>query len=300
MNNKTFLITGGTGYLGSHLVRRLIIEGSKVIVLKRSFSNTSRLNDLGKDIHYVDIDTSQLEDLFKNTSIDVIFHCATNYGKSNTKPTQLIEANLLLPLNLLQLAAQYHVKKFINTDTILDTRVNFYALSKGHFSEWLKTFSSQLICCNIALEHFYGPQDDITKFVSFIVREFISNAESINLTPGEQKRDFIHIADVVEAIVSITNATDKYNNGFYRFEVGTGVNVSIREIVELIQNICQNHNTKVNYGAMPYRNNETMESKVNLAPLLATGWSPSIDIKSGLINTVAVDRHAYLNQKILK
>lgn len=294
MNNKTILVTGGTGYLGSHVVRRLIFEGAKVIVLKRSFSNLERIKDLLNLVKFINIDKANVEDAFRYNTIDIVVHCATNYGRANTKPTQLIDANLMLPLTIMQLALQYGVKSFINTDTILDTRVNYYALSKGHFCDWLKTFSNEIVCCNVALEHFYGPHDDKTKFVSFIINEMIISSENINLTLGEQKREFIYISDVVEAMIRICKFVQLNSTGYFRFEVGSGMSVSIKEIVELIGNICQNKFSKINYGAIPYRENEIMDSNVDLSALIALGWSPLVPLEEGLINTINADR-AYMS-----
>jgi CDP-paratose synthetase len=297
MNNKTILVTGGTGYLGSHVVRRLIYEGAKVIVLKRSFSNLQKIKDLSNRIKFINIDEANIEDAFRENSIDIIVHCATNYGRANTKPTHLIDANLMLPLTLLQLALQYGVKSFINTDTILDTRVNYYALSKGHFCDWLKTFSKKIVCCNVALEHFYGPNDDKTKFVSYIINEMITQSEIINLTLGEQKREFIYISDVVDAMISICKFVQLNSTGYFRFEVGSGVTVSIKEIVKLIGKLCQNKISKINFGAIPYRENEIMKSNVDLSALLALGWAPLIPLEEGLLKTIEADITYMINTK---
>ena len=296
MKNKTILITGGTGYLGSLVVRRLLADGANVIVLKRSFSNTARIQDLSTLIRFINIDEGGLEGIFTSCSVDTIIHCATNYGRASTKPTQLIEANLMLPLQLLQLAVQYGVRSFINTDTVLDTRVNYYALSKGHFCDWLKTFSSKIVCCNVALEHFYGPLDDTTKFVSFIVQEMLKSSKCINLTPGEQKRDFVYVDDVVNALILITQSVESVNSGFFRFEVGSGSSVSIRDVVEKIRLLSNNRGIQVNYGAIPYRENEVMMSNVDLLPLIKLGWAPLISLDHGLNKTILADR-AFLESR---
>jgi predicted glycosyltransferase involved in capsule biosynthesis len=76
-----------------------------------------------------------------------------------------------MPLQLLELGKKTRVNCFINTDTILDKRVSYYSLSKNQFREWLELYAKEMICLNVALEHFYGPYDDNTKFVSIYHRE---------------------------------------------------------------------------------------------------------------------------------
>ena len=91
-------------------------------------------------------------------------------------------------MQLLDLAKNYKVKAFLNTDTILNKNVSNYSLSKYHFSEWLKLFSEDFYCTNIKIEHFFGARDDDTKFVISIIKSFLNNSKKISLTKGTQKR----------------------------------------------------------------------------------------------------------------
>ena len=132
-----------------------------------------------------------------------------------------MEANFLFPLKLLELGKKYHVTCFINTDTILDKRIDNYSLSKKQFKEWLFVYRKNFGCVNVALEHFYGPGDNPARFVTYIVHSLLKNVERIDLTKGEQKRDFIYIDDVVDAFIKIVNSSDTFLRDFYEFEVGT-------------------------------------------------------------------------------
>lgn len=100
---RTILISGATGFLGSNLMKRLIAEGYEVIILKRSFSDTKRINDYFGKIKYYDIDRVGLENCFLENKIDVFIHCATDYGRKNVDPLHIIEANLITPLKLLEI-----------------------------------------------------------------------------------------------------------------------------------------------------------------------------------------------------
>ena len=111
--NKTILITGATGFLGSHITWTLFNEGFSIIILKRSFSDIWRIREIIDKIRYYDIDKVELEIPFKENEIDCIIHTATNYGKKREKISEIIETNVVFPLKLLEIAT------FFNTDTFL-------------------------------------------------------------------------------------------------------------------------------------------------------------------------------------
>ena len=96
-----------------------------------------------------------------------------------------------------------------------------YSLSKRQFSEWLEKYSNDIITVNVALEHFYGPYDNDSKFVSYVIRKMLDNEDSIDFTLGLQKRNFIYIEDVVDAFIVLLNNVNKLDNSFHNFEVGT-------------------------------------------------------------------------------
>jgi len=282
MLDKKILLTGGTGYLGSHILKRLIQEKYDVVVLKRSSSYITRISEVLNDSHCYNLDQTPLDQVFRAEKFSTILHCATNYGRGNTDPIKVIDANLILPLKLLDLAKKNGIPYFINTDTILDKGISYYSLSKKQFKDWLRQYSPDLACINVALEHFYGPGDDKTKFVSFIIDALIRNQEKIDLTLGEQKRDFIYIDDVVEAFLVILKNINRYQSGFYEFEIGTKNLTSIREIVELIKKMLKNTHTQLNFGAVPYRPKEVMQSNVNLTEISKLNWIYQTKLDEGL------------------
>ena len=95
------LITGGTGFLGSNLLKCLADQNYPVILVKRSFSNVHRIRGYLDRIKSYDIDEVNLADIFSAHSIGTILHCSTDYGRKTIDFPKLIDANPFLPLSLL-------------------------------------------------------------------------------------------------------------------------------------------------------------------------------------------------------
>jgi nucleoside-diphosphate-sugar epimerase len=148
----------------------------------------------------------------------------------------------------------------------------------------------KIVCVNIALEHFYGASDNSTKFVSYIVQQLLASIDTIDLTKGEQKRDFIYIDDVISAFLLILNESKQSVSGYFEYEIGTGICISIRDFVELAKKLIGNTHTKLNFGAIPYRNNEVMETHVNTSKLRALGWKPDNLLIDGLSKMIKLER----------
>jgi nucleoside-diphosphate-sugar epimerase len=287
---KIILLTGGTGYLGSKILKQLVDNGYDIILLKRSFSNPVRIKEYINKITPYNIDLVPLDTIFRENTIDTIVHCATNYGRGENDPLHVIEANLLLPLKLLELGKKYHVKSFINTDTILDKRINYYSLSKKQFKDWLIVYKQDYTCINVLLEHFYGAGDDATKFVTYIIHNLLKNVDKIDLTKGEQRRDFIYIDDVVNAFEKIINSLDNFNQDFYEFEIGTNHPLSIKQFVELAKHISGNKHTLLNFGVLPYRENEVMNYNVNTSEISKLGWKCNSTVEEGLKKMIELEK----------
>ena len=289
MEYKTILLTGGTGYLGSLIAKMLLQNGYRVAVLTRNTSDLKRLADFKHHIDLLNTDQLTLEACVEKVNPAIVIHCATDYGRKFSDPGIIASANLLFPLKLLHLCKKHHIKCFINTDTALDKNVNAYSLSKFQFKEWLHVYSTDMICVNMMLEHFYGPGEDTSKFVAMIIDKMLAPAAEIDLTTGEQKRDFIYIDDVVQAFLIVIKKTFSLQKGFYHFGVGTKAPVTIKAIVELIKLLCNNEQTRLNLGAIPSRKKEIKESIIDTTALHELGWNPEYSLIDGLQKTINIE-----------
>jgi len=285
---KKLLITGSTGFLGSNLIKKLIKKKYFIICLVRNKSNFENVKNFTKYryIKFFNYEKKDLRKVFLDYSIDGVIHCATNYGLNITTPQEIIDSNLIFPLKILELSAKSGVKFFINSDTILNKNISEYTLSKDQFNQWLKLYSKKIKCCNVKLEHFYGPGDNKTKFVINLILSLLSRKKNIDFTPGNQKRDFIYIDDVVEAFIKILDFTFYKNFDYKEFEVGTQKYLQLKKFVKLVKKLSKNYETNLNFGALKYRKNEKMNIKVNIKSLKKTGWRPKVSLRQGLLKTI--------------
>ena len=264
------LITGGSGYLGSHITRYLVQYNPKNIVhiLTRQKEIPTRLVHFKNNIKLIENPTIKY---------DVIFHCATVYGRNEESETEIKACNISLGLDLIRVATTPNTL-FINMGTSLPDNVSYYAQTKNEFINLIKDKPLRLI--NLKLEQFYG-KDDGT-LVSFVINSLKNNQTELKMTLGEQKRDFIFIEDLIEAIGKIYGHHLNLNFNYIEFEIGSGKAYSIKEVVTTIEAKVHDHKTKILWGAIPYRKNEVMNSCANISKLTALGWSPHFDLKSGI------------------
>ena len=276
--------------MGGYLLEELIGEKNNIIIIKRSFSNTQRINHLLNKVKFYDIDKIELKKIFEENKIDVVRHTATSYGRKKEKIIDVVNANLIFPLKLLELCI------FFNTDTVLPKNLNYYVMSKKQFLEYGKkiTKENNLKFINMKLEHIYGPKDNNSKFIMYLIEKMLEGGKEIDLTEGKQKRDFIYIEDVVDAYSTLLNKLDFLEKGFFDIEVGSGRSIEIKKIVLLIKKICDSK-TKLNFGSIKYRENEIMNSCANTIILKKLGWKQKHNLSDGLLKTIKYKKSELIN-----
>ena len=285
MNNPTILLTGGTGFLGSKILKSLVDQDYSVVLLKRSTSKMWRINHLIKYIKSYDLDRVSLDKIFKEQKIDIVIHTACEYGRSSEAIQHIAESNILFGLRILDVCLKYNTKTFINTGTMLPDNLNAYTLSKKQFVEWLKIKSNKIQVINLKIELMYGTKDDQTKFIPWVILQLKQNKPKIKLTMGEQKRDFIFVEDVVSVFTTLLKQLSNLQR-YSEFDVGTGQLTEIRVFLEHLKKIYKLHfgeiKTKFAFGEIPYRQKEIMTVEINNKPLINLGWSPKINLQQGL------------------
>ncbi|RZK77302.1 MAG: NAD(P)-dependent oxidoreductase, partial [Pedobacter sp.] len=249
------LLTGGTGYLGKNLVKGLLEANHELILLVRKLSNIDFLQNSKGSVKVYVIGELSIDSVFKKENIDIVIHTAASYGRKGEDMNDVLSANLTFPVEVLNAAVRNNVKYFINTDTALPKSMNWYSKSKKQFLEWLEENSSNINIINLQLEYFFGPDDDNSKFITFVLNELLSGKSEIDLTEATSARDFIYIDDVVSVYKLIVSKIKNFI-GIQTIEVGSGQAVKLREIVIKIRELVNRNEVRLNFGALPTRPNE--------------------------------------------
>jgi nucleoside-diphosphate-sugar epimerase len=223
---------------------------------------------------------------------DVVIHTACAYGKKNESLAELNEVNVRLGLLILEsVECLGKTVTFINTGTALAENASPYAMTKHQFTQWGQFLANQpaspLQFFNVALQFMYGPGDDPSKFPTYVLHSCFNCRSVLELTSGEQERDFIYVDDVVGAYLTLVEKRRSLG-AYANLEVGSGETVSVRKFVQMIHQLTSS-TTKLDFGRLPYRLNEPMSLQANIAQMNTLGWRPRVSLKQGLKKTLDME-----------
>lgn len=219
MDNKNVLITGGAGFIGSHVSDMLIDKGYGVIVVDNfTSSDGNNLNNNAK-FYNLDINSPEFENVFKENKIDYTIHFAAqaSVSYSTQNPTEDAMENIIGSVNVLKFSKKYGVKKFITASTAAVygipeylpvneehkiTCLSFYGLSKLTMEKYVEMFGLDYIIFRFS--NVYGPRQSAhgEAGVVAIFADKMKNNEDIKIHgDGEQTRDFIFVEDIAKICV---------------------------------------------------------------------------------------------------
>lgn len=284
---RTVLITGANGFLGSHITREFLARGFLVYGLVRQTSDSYRLGDCIQNPFLKLIHGSDMEDI---DCLDVVIHTATSYGRVGETNQEILSVNFELPKKILGLAQKKSCPLFINADTFmpadisLEDRYYQYAKTKKMFLEYGKNSRGTGSFVNLVLYHMYGPMDNPTKFLPWIIGQMKREVEVIELSAGEQVRDFVYIDDVVSAFVAAAVGAQSFG-AFEEFQIGMGQGYSIKELVMNLKDLLGSK-SELAFGARPYQHGEIMHSCADTSGNGKIGWRARVSLIEGLARTV--------------
>ena len=286
------LVTGATGFVGSHLVRTMVREGWGVHIVVRPTSDVSALGPerAGVKVHRHDGSRQVLTTALSEAAPDVVFHLASLFI-SEHKPDDvepLISANILFPTLLLEAMAMTQVRCLVNTGTAwqhyLDapySPVCLYAATKQAFEAVLQYYVETHKFRAITLKLFdtYGPEDRRPKLFSLLAKA-AGATEPLAMSAGDQHLNLVYIDDVVAAYLSAAKrVVDASHDGHEVYAVSSNTTVALRDVVALYERIKRKH-LNIAWGAMPYRQREPMLPWSGGITL--PGWRPRVSLSEGI------------------
>lgn len=308
LKGKKVIVTGCTGYVGSHLIQELIKQGAIVYGISRGKSNSQEnIKIFRADI----LNKNEIFRIFKEIQPNAIFHTAAYgvvWGESDI--CKAIDINIKGVVNLIEAAKCIDkFEMFINTGsefeygnrgTILREDMVLKPISEYSSSKAAATIIAHQLCLNygisivtLRLFSIYGGIENKNRFIPYIIDSALSN-NAVNLTSCEQIRDYVYIDDIVHSYICAYINFDRTNE---IINISTMNQVTLKEIVELVKELV-NTKFKVNFGALEYRKNEMWKLVgENTKAEKVIGWYPKIDIISGLKKTIKLYREIYNYEK---
>jgi len=291
------LVTGGAGFVGSHIVDKLVEKGHKVVVVDNLFTgNKKYVNKLAK-FYKRDI-TKKIDDIFKKERPKYVLHVAAQVmlRDSLDKPTYDATINILGTINVLECCRKYKVKKIIYTSTggarygepirlpVKETDPirpeSPYGISKHTAEHYIEAYSKlygidHLIFC---FGNVYGPRDDpnCKRVTSIFLYQMLLGKQPIIFGDGKQTRDFIFVLDIAEFIVKVMKKRPKHR----LFNLANSSQISVNEIFLLLKEYIgfdkdAKHIKAIKGEIRDIRLDTTLAKK-------ELGWRPKHDFKKGL------------------
>lgn len=286
------LITGGTGFVGSNLARRLVHDGWQVHLITRPCANLDQVKDIAGHLilHVHDGSTEKMHDIVAESKPDIIFHLASLFlsDHSSSDVDSLVLSNILFGTQLLEAMTAHGVFRIVNTGTSwqhyeskLYSPVNLYAAMKQAFEDILQYYVEAKGAKAITLKLFdtYGPNDPRPKLFH-LLNITVKEGNTLAMSLGEQMIDLVYIDDVVQAFVmAADNLLEEDAQGHEIYGVSSGSPISLKELVKSYNSQITNQ-PLIKWGERPYRHREVMATCDTLLTL--AGWSPRISLKAGV------------------
>jgi nucleoside-diphosphate-sugar epimerase len=292
------IITGASGFVGSHIVRALWSQGCEIHLICREQSNCWRIEDLLPSLHLIrgELDSDIVKEYLTRIKPELCIHAAW-YATPGKYATALENVDSLQrSLNLILHLVEVGCRRFVGIGTCFEYDFNsgylsesspthpisLYAATKIAFSQVIQELgkSAGMEVVWTRLFYQYGPMEDEKRLIAGIITSLLKD-RAIEITKGEQVRDFLHVEDIASAIWSV--ACSKLKGVV---NIGSGQPVTVREIAtRLGEYLHKPHLVKV--GALPYRPNDPMFICANNQRLKDhTNWLQKYDLETGLQQTI--------------
>ena len=296
------LVTGGAGFIGSHLVDRLVQEGHEVVVVDNLSTGKRRNLNRAAEFYKRDVHGSRVEGVFRRERPVVLIHLAAqmNIRRSVEDPMFDAQVNILGTLNVLDQAVRYGTRKviFASSGGAIYGEQDVFPAPESHATRPLSPYGISKLAGEYYLAYYqrvsgiqyvslrfsnvYGPRQDPygeAGVVAIFTQKMLAGEQPIINGNGRQTRDFIYVDDVVEAQMAVLGRDIQ---GIYN--VGTAHETSVNELFGKLVGLTKS-GCKQLYG--PSKKGEQARSVVDASKLRQElGWEPRVSMDEGLARTV--------------
>ncbi|WP_100404813.1 NAD-dependent epimerase/dehydratase family protein [Bacillus solitudinis] len=304
------LVTGGAGFIGSHIVDLLIDKGFKVVVVDNLSSGNKAYISENATFYEVDICSEKIEEIFRTEKPTHVIHQAAQVDVSSSVVDPVFDAenNILGTVRLLVCSQKYDIQKFIyasscavygetDNSSIIESHpfqpISYYGLSKGTPEIYIKLFHNLYGIPYTILRYanVYGPRQTPKGeggVVSIFINKLLNNESPTIFGDGEQKRDFVYVKDVATAnMLALAHGENEVLN------IGCNEQTSINQLYQMIASMLSNPNPPL-YGSK--RKGDIAHSRLDFAKAKnLLSWNPVFNLKQGLKETLNYAK-ANLNQ----
>lgn len=304
MDRKKLAVTGGAGFIGSHLARTLAEQNHCIVIDDLSTGNIQNIASVISEgrLEFIQGTVLDLQLLQKNfEGVHYVFHQAAmvSVPRSMEIPKECAVTNIIGTLNVLLAAKQNRVKKvvFASSSSVYGETPDLpkneqargnpqspYAASKLAGEHYCEVFARSFGLATACLRYFnvYGPRQDPSSQYAAVIPRFIQrvlNGEPpIIFGDGNQTRDFTFVKDVVEAnmLAAESDATGVFN-------IGTGKSISINDLADMIMDVAEKRLTPIHKGE---RSGDIRHSLADVSKASAIGYRPRYSLREGIMETL--------------
>lgn len=301
------LVTGGAGFIGSHIVDRLILEGHTVSVLDNLTTGKSENLNTQAEFYKLDIENPRIGRIFKKEKPEIICHLAAQMDvrRSVADPAFDAKTNIIGMINILENAVRYGARKviFSSTGGAIYGEGGPYPTSEEHTAQPVSPYGISKLTGEHYLYYYhimyglkyvslryanvYGPRQDPfgeAGVVAIFTKKMLRNDQPLINGNGMQTRDYVYVEDVVNAVMRAIE-----NDVCDIFNVGTGLETTVNELFRILVELTGS-NVREMHG--PAKKGEQMRSCLSFDKTRKTlDWEPSVPLRTGLANTVAFFRN---------
>ena len=311
LKGKKVLVTGACGFIGSHLVERLLeLEAEvKAFVYYNSFNHCGWLDSFSKEkLNMVEVAAGDIRDFHCVKSamqgIQVVFHLAALIGipYSYVAPESYVDTNIKGTLNVLSAARDVGVEKVIHTSTseVYGT-ARYVPINEKHPFQGQSPYSATKIGADMLAESFYrsfdlpvavcrpfntyGPRQSARAVIPAIITQITGKKKNIQLGSLDTTRDFNYVADTVEGFIKIGESEKAIGEVI---NIGTGLDITIGDLARKIIKLC-GFNLEIKSDAKRIRPLDSEVYRLCADSSKAeelVGWKPEIDLNNGLAKTI--------------